>query len=212
MAKFPERAKFVKNEREKRAWPQRQLAQAARISLRTIQRIEFDGSASFETLMAIAGAFGVEVSALGPKGARRKKQTGDKEVHLLPRITSGSDLASIVQGADRFQIEHDQSEDPRVQKAMVEITRALKRDVVRLYDADIDERLEIEFELSAEIQGLERYGFYLFGIKREIPLLSQGKGSKVALCTVLMSHSQSRKIVKDKNANMIVPARLTESL
>lgn len=50
---------LVRRIRRERAWSQEQLACVAGLSLRTIQRVEADGSASLETNMALASAFGV---------------------------------------------------------------------------------------------------------------------------------------------------------
>src|SRR5580704_4611697 len=49
----------VRRIRHERAWSQEQLASVAGLSLRTIQRVEADGSGSLETNMALASAFGV---------------------------------------------------------------------------------------------------------------------------------------------------------
>jgi transcriptional regulator with XRE-family HTH domain len=57
-------AKMVKRLRVERAWSQEQLAASADVSLRTIQRVEADGSASNETRMALAAVFGIEVREL----------------------------------------------------------------------------------------------------------------------------------------------------
>ncbi len=58
---------LVKKLRDARAWSQDHLAQVAGLSLRTIQRVESDGSASAETKMAIASAFDIEADALTPR-------------------------------------------------------------------------------------------------------------------------------------------------
>jgi transcriptional regulator with XRE-family HTH domain len=50
---------LVRKIRRERAWSQEQLASVAGLSLRTIQRVEADGSGSLETNMALASAFGV---------------------------------------------------------------------------------------------------------------------------------------------------------
>src|ERR1700683_3675009 len=50
---------IVRRIRRDRAWSQEQLASVAGVSLRTIQRVEADGSGSLESNMALAGAFGV---------------------------------------------------------------------------------------------------------------------------------------------------------
>jgi transcriptional regulator with XRE-family HTH domain len=51
----------VKKLRESKSWTQEHLASAAGVSLRTIQRIESEGSASAESRLAIAAALGVPV-------------------------------------------------------------------------------------------------------------------------------------------------------
>lgn len=55
---------FIKAERERRAWSQNHLADAAGISLRTIQRVESVGVASKETTLAIASALSTSVEKL----------------------------------------------------------------------------------------------------------------------------------------------------
>ena len=57
-------ASTVRRLRTERAWSQEQLAASADVSLRTIQRVEADGSASNETRMALAAVFGIDVRAL----------------------------------------------------------------------------------------------------------------------------------------------------
>jgi transcriptional regulator with XRE-family HTH domain len=50
-------AATVRRLRESRAWSQEQLAAVAGVSVRTIQRVEADGSGSCETCMGLANAF-----------------------------------------------------------------------------------------------------------------------------------------------------------
>ena len=57
-------ASTVRRLRTERAWSQEQLAASADVSLRTIQRVEADGSASNETRMALAAVLGIDVRAL----------------------------------------------------------------------------------------------------------------------------------------------------
>ncbi|MCR6684769.1 helix-turn-helix domain-containing protein [Pseudoxanthomonas sp.] len=54
----------VRRRRDERGWSQEHLADAAGISLRTIQRIERGEKAARESVMALAAAFGVDVAAL----------------------------------------------------------------------------------------------------------------------------------------------------
>jgi transcriptional regulator with XRE-family HTH domain len=57
-------ADFVKAERRRRAWSQEQLASAAGLGLRTIQRLEASGIASNETIKSLAAVFGCSVQDL----------------------------------------------------------------------------------------------------------------------------------------------------
>jgi len=50
--------------RKRKSWSQEELATAAGLNLRTIQRIESDGLASLQSRKALASAFDVEVSEL----------------------------------------------------------------------------------------------------------------------------------------------------
>lgn len=58
---------LVRKLREAKAWSQDHLARVCGVSLRTIQRVEADGSAGAETKMAIASAFGISVEELASK-------------------------------------------------------------------------------------------------------------------------------------------------
>ncbi len=211
MAKNIVRAKFVKKARLERAWSQSQLAGAAEVNLRTIQRLEKDGAASFETLMGVAQAFEIDVKELNSiSNASSPQQKSQSKIQFMPRLTSGKNLADIVLGSDQFQVEHDDDNDPRSIAAMKDILNLLKGDVVRLYDADPVERLNVQAELSQEIKGLEDHGYFLFGIKRVIPLITAKDKKEITMCTIFMSHIRSPKIVRDKKMNMLMPAVLSE--
>ncbi|MBC7662860.1 MAG: helix-turn-helix transcriptional regulator, partial [Caulobacter sp.] len=54
----------IKALREARAWSQAHLAEAASLSLRTVQRVEAEGTASAETRLALAATLGVSVDEL----------------------------------------------------------------------------------------------------------------------------------------------------
>jgi transcriptional regulator with XRE-family HTH domain len=65
----------VRSERERRAWSQEHLAEVAGLSLRTVQRIENSGAASFETARALAAVLEMDVAllALRPPHPARKR-------------------------------------------------------------------------------------------------------------------------------------------
>lgn len=51
----------IKELRKEKSWSQSLLAEASGLSLRTIQRLETNGKAAPETLLAVAGAFDIDV-------------------------------------------------------------------------------------------------------------------------------------------------------
>jgi hypothetical protein len=55
---------FVKSQREKRAWSQGHLSDVSGLGLRTIQRIEKTGLASYESAQALASVFAIDVADL----------------------------------------------------------------------------------------------------------------------------------------------------
>jgi DNA-binding XRE family transcriptional regulator len=57
-------AKKVIHNRKVRAWSQQHLADASAVSLRTIQRVENNGSGSLETIKSLASCFELDVNAL----------------------------------------------------------------------------------------------------------------------------------------------------
>lgn len=55
---------YVREQRERRAWSQEHLAEVTGLGLRTIQRIEKTGTASYESARSLAAVFGVDVADL----------------------------------------------------------------------------------------------------------------------------------------------------
>ncbi|WP_428606252.1 2TM domain-containing protein [Sedimenticola sp.] len=80
---------WLKTERLNRAWSQDQLAEISGLSTRTIQRLEQGGSASLETLKALASAFDTEVARLqqrreGGGAAAAFQETAPLEQRPMP--------------------------------------------------------------------------------------------------------------------------------
>ena len=69
----------IKRWREDRCWSQEHLADAAGISLRTVQRLENGESALRETVMALAAAFDVDVSVLAVDARREARASLRKQ-------------------------------------------------------------------------------------------------------------------------------------
>ena len=56
----------IRTLRDSRAWSQEQLATASGLSVRTVQRAEVESSASRETRVCLAAAFGIDHNELNP--------------------------------------------------------------------------------------------------------------------------------------------------
>jgi DNA-binding XRE family transcriptional regulator len=98
----------VRRLRETKAWTQEHLATAAGVSLRTIQRMEADGSASAESRLAIAAALGVPVENIhlalevrnhGPSPELRRVAIGTRWGYVGLCLGTLASAAGILSGS-----------------------------------------------------------------------------------------------------------------
>ena len=77
--------RMVRQLRELRGWSQEQLAEAAGLGLRTVQRVESEGRASAETRTCLAAAFNVPQSVLTDTRSitRRVRESAGPELGLV---------------------------------------------------------------------------------------------------------------------------------
>ena len=68
--------------RKDRAWSQEELALAAGLNLRTIQRIETEATASLQSMKALASAFEVNIRALEQEDSAMLNELVGKEVTI----------------------------------------------------------------------------------------------------------------------------------
>ncbi len=81
---------LICEERKRRAWSQEHLASVAGLGLRTVQRIESSGNASFESVSALASVLEVSVEDLC---------IAEEATHPLWRPRSASRLKAVVAGS-----------------------------------------------------------------------------------------------------------------
>jgi transcriptional regulator with XRE-family HTH domain len=84
----------IRSERENRGWSQGHLASVAGLSLRTIQRIEKTGFASFESVTALAAVYSVEVADLranecAPSGQQAIRLSLELPIRIALAVVSG---------------------------------------------------------------------------------------------------------------------------
>ena len=95
-------SQLIISERDKRAWSQQHLATVTGLALRTIQRIETNGSGSYESVTAIASCLGVPISEL--------RASSDREQSLrsrpgIAKATGSVVAASLLGGLAIFAIQ-----------------------------------------------------------------------------------------------------------
>ena len=86
---------YIKRERERRAWSQEHLAEVTGLGLRTIQRIEKTGAASYESARSLAAILGVDVAKLRVEDAR----PAARRFKLRSRSLLGAVAAVVTGGA-----------------------------------------------------------------------------------------------------------------
>jgi transcriptional regulator with XRE-family HTH domain len=79
---------IVKETRINRGWTQAQLAELCAVNIRTIQRVENDGTASLETTMALAAAFDLEIKELFADPGTEKKNS-NKTLYIVLSLIAG---------------------------------------------------------------------------------------------------------------------------
>lgn len=80
----------IRTEREKRAWSQEHLAEVSGLGLRTIQRIETTGAASYESVRALAAVLHVDVAALRVADDRGPRASPPRRVVRWRRSLAGA--------------------------------------------------------------------------------------------------------------------------
>jgi transcriptional regulator with XRE-family HTH domain len=86
---------YIKRERQRRAWSQEHLAEVTGLGLRTIQRIEKTGAASYESARSLAAVFGIDVAELRSETARPLR----RRLVLRPRPLLGALAVALTGGA-----------------------------------------------------------------------------------------------------------------
>jgi transcriptional regulator with XRE-family HTH domain len=150
--------------RTQRAWTQEQLAEAAGVSARTIQRLE-QGESSFHTLQAVAKAFNVRIEDLKtPRERRGAKATRPNEKGgFLPRLETGRGLLAVVNDAHAYSFDHPDPKD-HAEVELVGRFLQLLHDYGEISD-DLDpgRRVEAAYELQGELESLHAAGLWAFG-------------------------------------------------
>ncbi|MEG1680157.1 MAG: helix-turn-helix domain-containing protein [Stenotrophomonas sp.] len=97
--------KRIRQLREARGWSQEHLASICGLSSRTVQRLEAEGKAAFESRMAVAAALEVAVEDLLDTGESiTNPAPGTAAISPADRMKTGLWIASLVLVAVMFQL------------------------------------------------------------------------------------------------------------
>ena len=94
-------AQLVITLRNRRSWSQEELATAAGLNLRTIQRIESEGVASLQSRKALASAFDVEVDELDLQEKQIMKTFEYKTMTFKAGVFSGKPTDTVAASLTR---------------------------------------------------------------------------------------------------------------
>lgn len=111
----------IRSEREKRAWSQEHLATVTGLGLRTVQRIETTGRASYESVAALSAVLSVPVAELRVAGDSRL--TLQRLAWWLPRGAAAALAASVLAGLTVFS-----ARDALAEQVMLDIEYAINEE------------------------------------------------------------------------------------
>jgi len=185
---------LIKKLRAEKSWSQDELATAASLSLRTVQRIEKDGNASLESKKAIASAFEIKANDLDFNEESSAFSDQDSESFYF-RIDNGTKLSEIIGGAYAYRFNHD---DPKTEEEAELLAWAAQsvQDWGDIWsDLEAGDKVKATFDLTNMIKELEANGFWFFGLRtnEEYPGV---KGDKWPVANVFLMREDNPKIIK----------------
>lgn len=152
----------VQTIRKRKGWTQAELAEAAHLSTRTIQRLEAGFDAGVHTLRSVAEVLGTTPEDLrAPKGERRDTPPNGGE--FLPRLSTGTEVAQVVGGSYASSIGQDDPVNQDELELLASFQERLQDCGDFWNDFEPAERLRATFQLQGELEELEAAGFVVFG-------------------------------------------------
>lgn len=206
MPKIPSVGNVIRDEREKRAWTQEQLAEIAGIGPRTLQRVEAEHRASLETLRAVAEVFDLEYEELLERAASTQ-EAGSIPLEFLPRVTSGRGLGAIMGGAEMFYQDHDELDDAETASLIAGFVQELQ-DLGDLWpEFEAGYRIEMAHHLGVKLSEIETSGFKVFGKRatRLVPLRAFGEEevSAMSIAFIVVLHYDNPRIVATSTGELL---------
>lgn len=182
-----ELASIVKLFREVRQWSQEQLAEIARVSCRTVQRVEEGAPSSLDTRRALASAFGFEdIDAFNKPYAiptdeqmAAEKARFEKERITLKveKLTTGKELGKLMELASGFQFSEAVEMSSKAEQLFAQLADYCTEyaDCDELYSAT--DKLSVYADFDELVAALANEGISLVGTSRNVVLKVQGSES-----------------------------------
>jgi transcriptional regulator with XRE-family HTH domain len=177
--------------RKSRGWTQEHLAQVADLSVRTVQRVEDQGTASAETLLALASAFDVDVKTLREGG----EQGSDGPV-LLVRVVQERQL-ELLMGCHATLLDHDEPQSDTEREQIGSFFTSV-RDWNDIWsDLSPADHLDAAHSMLKEVRALEALGLWTFALQRtEKKRFPNGTSMDWEVSTVVVQRSDNPAIIK----------------
>lgn len=165
----PINSEIMISHRKLKCWSQSRLAQVSGVGERTIQRIESESKASYQNAQAIAGALELSLEDLMTakptahgEGSTLIDLIVNKKAKFYEHVQSGNELLALAGSAEMFSFDegHIENED---EASLIGSFAQNVQDWGDIYsDIEPGARIEAAFQLTKELQELEKNGFLVF--------------------------------------------------
>ncbi len=201
----------LKELRQVRAWSQDQLAEISGLSVRTIQRIENGGPASYETLKSLAAAFDIAMDELTERKPEENKSTRNetKASHFLVRIEEGSQLFNLLGNIHGYQFYNDEAKDRPDTELIARFIQDMK-DWGECWDeVEPADRIVTAREYTDRIQELEEKGLWVFAARAKRKMQDHNGPFHFNILVVYILKSDNPEIIKSTPSKATVYANAT---
>jgi transcriptional regulator with XRE-family HTH domain len=199
VAKKPGLGAGVRKLRSERVWSQEKLAELARISVRTIQRLESEDECSPHTVRAVADALEADIQQLTSTGEAFDRRP---PVEFIPRIVSGQQLCNIVGQAGAISHDNDEPQDENELEFISSFIQELCDTCDIWSDMEPKHQIEAGYRLTKQLRDLEQLGFSVFAESRRRRFFT-GRGTPgaavpwdISVAIVIVLRSDNPAIVR----------------
>lgn len=205
---------IVKELRAKFNWSQAKLAEFSGVSERTIQRLEKDGNAEHETLLAVANVFEVDVELLkfkqGDAPSEEELKKILKEFRFLKEVKTGKEMMDLIVGSYAIHSDHPQPNN----KEEASLFGAFLENCQDWGDlwSDIPQsgRVDAIMGIHQQMEELNAVGFLVFSETRKMVLTNKETGKEpfhFNTVTIMIVTAGNPAIFTNEAGEKVLPVR-----